>query len=283
MRFIHFTSLIVALGLSGRAAEQLIEVTPLTLAGWTVTGTAGNALSSGNQLVLPAGVQLSRIFSDSVLVVRLVARPVFSEQGEDWPILGLGSAALAFVRQDGQGHLVLVVNATTATDLPWTVSLDSAEKQDPIDLLLAYDRMTGTGLVSFQNQVQIFDVAPSVSPTELWLSAGVRSDWPVEILQVLLPDLDAVAAGAGNLQNTGTSEAGANDTAQMLVNKLRTALDQLRAKSEAAGATSGPAISVDQTITAGVVSSLEVFTQPSVRQSRFVSVVRDGMSRSQRK
>ena len=278
MRFLLFTSLIASLGLSGRAAEQFIEVTPLTLDGWTVAGTGGNTLSSGSQLVLPAGVQLSRKFSDPVLVVHLVARPVFSEQGENWPILGLGSAALAFVRQEGQGHLVLVTAETAAVDLPWTVPLDSNGKQGSIDLLLAYDRVTGTGLVSFQNQVRVFEVAPAVGPTDVSLSAGVRSDWAVDLLQVLLPDLDAAATGTSNLENSSSSEPGPHDTGQLPVNKLRAALDQLRA-SEAAGTSAGAATSADQTKVVAAVPSLEVFTPPSVRRTRVVSAVRDAVSR----
>jgi hypothetical protein len=279
MRHLLSFSLAAVLVCSGHAADQIIAVTPQNLKGWTVTGAGKIAPVSGAQLVLPAGVQLSREFSGSAVILHLVTRPVFSDQAEDWPIIGLGSAALAFTRKDGQGHLVLVVGETTGTNLPWVVPLDPAGKLDPVELFLAYDSASGVGLIRFQDKVQSFDVPPNAKATEVWLSAGVPSDWPSDLMQVMLLDLNPDQTGAAGSLAAESSKLTPTD-------KLQAALDKARAKNNAnsTNAAAGGALGGGGTAaTAGTVSMLEVFTPPSVRRGQIISAVRSAVAKAQAK
>jgi hypothetical protein len=274
MRYLIFVAFALVSTMSSRAADQVITVTPQNLAGWTITGANRDTMASANQLVLSAGAQMSREFADKAVILHLVSRQVFSEQPENWPIIGLGSVALALIRQGGQGRLVLVTNETTATPLPWTVTLDTKSKDDPIELFLAYDSVSGVVLVSFQNQVQSFDLAPSTTHFGVWLSAGATADWSLDVLQVMLLTPGANPTGP-------KANPGANTAQTSLPDKFQAVLNNLQAFGSAPETTGG---ALGGTNTSGLPKNsfkLEVFTPPSVRRAQVINVVRSTIAKAQ--
>ena len=277
MRPLILFSLVLATALTAQTADLVINVTPQNLVGWTVAGADRGALTSANQLVLPAGAQMSQTFSGGTVILHLVSRQAFSDQPNNWPIIGLGSAAVALIRKDGQGKLVLVVNETTATNLPWTVPLDPNNSQDQVELTLAYDPPSGVGLISYEDQVVPFNLSPSTKPAEVWLSAGANSNWPLDVLQVVVlganPD---TASTAGSLGTSNTSA-----TTPTTVAGLQATLDKLRSTGGVTGATGQTAASKANSV--GTDSRLEVYTPPSVRRMQVLNAVRSTIAQAQAK
>lgn len=264
MRLLLLALPALILGLRLGAAEHLLPVTPQTLAGWSVAGAEKNALASGQQLSLPAGAQLSREFSASAVIVHLVSRPVLAETSAEWPILEIGPVALALTGREGQGRLVLVVNADHVIDLPWPVVPDPAHPA--VDLILAYDPVTGAGLVGLKDQIKPFAGASSAQPVAVILSAGEHAAWPQDSLSVLLLAADPpppVARSGGNGGSTSSRAATA---------RLKTALDHL--SGPAATATPGGPAAPATTAAPepAPVSTLEIFTPPAVRRGRAEAV-----------
>lgn len=269
MRPFTLVLLLCVFGLRLGAAEQLLPVTPQTLAGWSVAGAEKNALASGQQLILPANAQLSRVFAPQAVIVRLVSRPVLAETSAEWPILEIGPVALALTGREGHGRLVLVVNGDRVIDLPWPVVPDPAHPA--VDLILAYDPVTGAGLIGLKDRLQPFASAPSAQPVEVILSAGAHAAWPQDSLSVLLladdpPPPDARSGGNGGDAHTRAAAA-----------RLRTALDRLPDPA-APAAPGGPATRAAPAPAPG--STLEIFTPPAVRRGR-AEAVRTLLAQSQ--
>ena len=266
-----YLAALTALGLSLGAVERTLSVTPATLEGWTIVGADKLAVASEPSLTLPAGAQLSRQFPNSAVILRMVTHPEFSAKATEWPIAGVGPLAVAIVRKEAEGQLVLVVDETTAVDLKWSIPLEA--KPAPIDLVLAYEPASGTGLVSFQGQAKLFDVAPATGSTDVWLSAGEKFAWPFDelLVQIFSPDTaESDAAG------TGSKTPGKETAAE----QLKAAVDHLLA-SGAGGTIAGPApVAVVDTATQSPVSTLEVFTPPSVRTAQIIRAVRSVVAKN---
>ena len=262
MRHLILALLVCTFGLRLGAAEQLITVTPQTLADWTVVGAEPGALASGSQLTLPAGAQLNRVFPSSAVILHLVSRPVLAETAADWPILEVGPVALALIGQGALGRLVLVVNKDSVIDLPWPVVTD--QKNPAVDLSLAYDPVTGVGLIGLKDKLKSFAGSPSVKPVEVVLSAGQNSAWPQDLLSVLLltDDIPAPDARSGGQEGNSPQRAA---TA-----KLKSALDNLLNLTGAANPTPGGSsgTAANAATLPEPVARLEIFTPPSVRRGR---------------
>lgn len=274
MRSLIPALLLCTLGLRLGAAEQRLTVTPQTLAGWSVVGADRSALAADKDLILPAGAQLSREFSASAVILRLVSRPVLSETAAEWPILEVGPVALALIGREDQGRLVLVVNEDRVIDLPWPVVPD---KLNPaVDLILAYDPLTGAGLIGLKDRLKSFAGAPTAKPVEVVLSAGEHTAWPQDSLSVLLLADDPPPPGARPGGNGGHSDARA------AAGKLKTALGSLLDPAGAANTTPGGPAGAAATAAPDLdpVSTLEIFTPPAVRHGR-AEAVRTLLARTQ--
>lgn len=264
-----------ALGLPLTAAEILYTVTPQSLGAWSTAGVDKSSLAVDKTLSLPAGAQLGRKFPEGAVILRLVTRPVFSETPSEWPILEVGPAAVALIRKAGEGRLVLVVDETKAAVLPWTIPLTG--KDDSCEIVLAFDPSSGTGFISLKDQVQTFEATPPADPVEVWLSAGSKSAWPQDLMEVLLLT-DENDAGTPK-----TTEGKAAKSAKP-IDRLKSALDDLlerdsdKSKSKTTGATSNIVAASGET-----VSMLEIFTPPSVRRAKVVEVVRAAVVRKKDK
>jgi len=278
MRLLIIVSIILSLARPLGAAEQLVTVTPQTLGGWKTLGVDRDQLAKAKQLVLSDNAQLSRLFSDQAVILHLVSRPVFSEESTQWPIIGVGPLALALIKKDGLGRLVLVTDETTTHDLPWSVSLEQPEVA--VDLIVAYDPLAGAGLIGFQDQLQAFALPASVKPVEVWLGAGAGSSWPLDRMEVLL-------LGADTPENDKLV-VDANSRQKALKERLKSAVGELLADDGSGGGPghgSGRSADPDGVVaaTAGSGPALEIFTPPSVRRARVVEVVRAKVVRSQSK
>ena len=276
MRSLILAFLTCALGGSLWGAEQLLTVTPQTLAGWTISGADRNAVAAREALVLPGNAQLSRVVPSGAVILRLVSRRVFSEEPAQWPVIGAGSAALALVQMEGRGRFMLVLNESNVKELPWSVSLD--EKGVTVDLVLAYDPLSGVGLIVFQDKVQEFEVPLSTRPVELWLSAGQTAAWPQDLMQVMLLTADPADPSGADAKPVTTAHPSPAD-------RLQAAAGILRARDAAAGDLS-PAPTGSATMDkSSTVPTLEIFTPPSVRRTKvkIIEAVRAAVERSQGK
>jgi hypothetical protein len=243
------------------ASEQLITVTPQTLDAWEVTGADKTALTRQTQLVLPAGTQISRKFSANAVILHLITRPVFSGSSSEWPMLSVGPAALSLVRQDAQGRLVLVIGEDAVVDLPWSVPLEPAGA--PVDLVLAYDSLTGEGLISMQDELDTFKGMAGAGSLNVVLAAGNKSAWPQDLMELAIFSSGADDAASGNTM-PGKDSGRPADAAN-----LKSAVEKLLGVKAAGDPQNGVVPGEPQlTPTARAVSLLEVFTPPSVRSSK---------------
>jgi hypothetical protein len=265
MRHFLLALIVGSLGLRLTATEQLITVTPQALDGWTLSGVDKNTLAQASHLVLPPRAQLSREFYGSAVILHLVTRPVFSETVEEWPIMEVGPAALALVRKDGLDRIVVVVGERTSIDLP----LPAPKSADgpAIELALAYDPVTGIGLVGIEDKLTAFESDPTTKPVGLVLSAGETASWPQDLMQVLLLSDEASVTGPGRVgHNLNSRESTSTD-------KIKAALDKLLSEAGGSSASGHEANGAARAmITNSAISTLEIYTQPAVRRGRPESV-----------
>lgn len=278
MRLLTISALILSLVRPLGATEQLVTVTPQTLGGWKVLGADPVQLAKAKQLTLSANAQLSRLFSDHAVILHLVSRPVFSEESTQWPIIGVGPVALALIKKDGLGRLVLVTDETTAHDLPWSMSLDHPELA--VDLVVAYDPLAGAGVIGFQDQLQEFELQASAKPVEVWLGAGAGSPWLLDQMEVLLLGADAPENDKLDSDTTAQQKA--------FKARLKSAMSELSSDGGSGGGSGhGSGSSADPdgvaAATVGSASTLEVFTPPSVRRAKVIEVVRATVAKGQGK
>jgi len=273
MRNTLLTFFALALCLRLGAGEQIITVTPQTLDAWTLAGADKANLVQGQQLILPAGAQLSRSFSNGAVILHLVSRPSFTDLATDWPILEVGPIALAFTQSDSQGKLVLVIGEAKQIELPWSVPTDGSA----VDLVLGYDPVSGTGLVSLGDQSQFFDAGPGSAAVDVLLTAGAKSRWPQDAMEVLLMTDDSTDSGTATNGMGQTGKAGLQD-------KLKAAMDKLRSQDMLAARHGGVASAATGSATKPAVSSsvLEISTPPAVRHGR-ADVVRATLANASRK
>ncbi len=264
----------LALASALSAAEQILVVSPSTLEGWSVTGADKATLARNPQLVLPAGSQLGQNFSGNAVILHLVSQPALSASSAEWPILAVGPAALAVVAENGGGRLMLVVNESTLIELPWKIP--TTQNPASLDLLLAYDPLSGAGLIAFQNQTQAFEAGRSTGPVDVFLTAGASNAWPCEKMEVLLLGADPVDPNAAASARSGEA---ANKTAE----KIRSAAEQLLAgHSAGAVATAATSLAPAAVPVSGANVTLEIFTPPCVRRTEIIAAVRSTVANAQR-
>lgn len=158
-----------------------------------------------------------------------------------------------------------IVGERTSIDLPLPSPKDS--KNPTIDLALAYDPVTGAGVVGIENELKTFVDEPTAKPVELVLSAGGSAPWAQDLMEVLLLTDDASAsnvAGIGGVRNSAKNSA--TDKIKAALDKLLTQTDGSDALVHAAGRSGGTAS------VSNLVSTLEVYTPPAVRHGRPDSV-----------
>jgi hypothetical protein len=80
-------------------------------------------------------------------------------------------------------------------ELLWTLPLEGTDSS--VEILLGYDPLTGTGIVSWHGEWKSFDTAPTANPVGVWRTAASHSAWPVDNLEVLLLSEDETKGGGG--------------------------------------------------------------------------------------
>lgn len=265
MKIFLSTLLVLASATAILTAEPSLVVTPSSLDGWTVTGADRTSLAACPQLLLPAGSQLGRQFPGGAIVLHLVSTPVISADSADWPILEVGPVALAAVADNHGGKIMLVVNESVQVELPWKIP--SSPNPTSLDLLLAYDPVSGAGLIGMQNDMRAFDAGASTRPVEVILSAGATHAWPCDQLELWLLSADAIEV-------TSPATTQASERARTPSEKLRSLVEQLTGERDSGA---GPTPSVVTpfpvaTAVGGLGARLEVFTPPAFRHSRAAEV-----------
>ena len=143
------------------SAQQIMNVTPQTLAGWTVVGAEASALASQPELTLPAGVQLARSFDNGELALQLKTRPTIGVNESDWPTVELGSTALIFSRNGAGGKLLLAAGGQAPQPLPIEFTLDTDDRSK--ELLVITLTLQGSSVsVEGSGQTLQFPVVPLI-------------------------------------------------------------------------------------------------------------------------
>lgn len=218
------------------AAE--IAVGGYSLDGWTVTGGQPPPAPSPRSLVLPAGSSISRTFSGTELKVRVTTQPTFSPAAENWPILSVGSASLAFIREGEEGKLALIVGQNVPQILPYSFKLDSAGRATgPVELELG--QSAGNVSVSYGGKVTQFPTFTTAA-LEVVIFSGTSQPWAIDRFSVEFP-----GSSNANVASSGTQPA-------LNATKLRQALATLVPKPAAPPSAPKPA--------AASAAGLEVFS-----------------------
>ena len=252
----------IALAGALQAGEQIVTVTPQTLGNWAVSGAGKSALNQASVVTLPAGAQLSRRFDADSVTVQFKAQPVFGATAEDFLTLEAGPTALVFVRDGSDGQLVLVMGDAAVVPLPYTVKLNpDGSSVDPVDVQLAYDRTTGTVVVTGFGQTLQYAGVPNAKPVRVVLTSGADAALTLQNLAVVLSTPDAVTDGANGSALTQAAAGSGVTTDKDSGRKL--SVDQRVA--EALGLTTGGSPTGSASSASGGKSTLEVFTPPSVR------------------
>jgi len=264
--FFAFLGLSSVLG----AAQPPISVSAQTLAGWTVFGADSQALAAQSDLSLPAGAQISRVFSADGLSLQITSSPQFGAVPADSPVLEIGTAALVFVQNGNTGKISLVVDDNAPVPLPFTFALD-ANGRSLAPLTLNFARQDGVVSVASGGQSQSFPVAPVTgSVLEIVVSAGADHDWPLDQLTVTLLANNVVVPAMNNGNGQADSTKAKSDTPT-------TAGAAAPPKSAGAvnGATTngGPAAAGNaRAATPAPALTLEVFTPSPIRHGRAETV-----------
>lgn len=238
------------------SAELTLPLTPDTLEHWTLDGAAPEELK-GEPLTLPAGAQVSRLFTTDTLAVRLTSSPVFARDPADWPVLELGSAALVFARDEGTGYLALALGAEKVVLHPHTIFLnDEGQAKEPITATLRWQGQT----VSLETNGQRIDLtAPAQTSLGIAASSGHNQAWSLDLLAVTLHVSDEDLPEA--LRNSGDHEAAARAVGAVATSRSTTNPDDAFPSSEAATRST-------RAEPPPGYRPLEVYTPPSVRTQR---------------
>src|SRR5450432_2280404 len=146
--------------LAGLGANQRIfQVTPSTLAGWTVIGATREAVESASDLIVPAHAQIAATFPAVDLAVTAASSPYFGADPADWPVWEIGDAALVFVGNGTTGRMVLMLGDATPEELPWKIELTNGISAEPIEVTFA--RRGPVVSVGMSGRIQEFVTRPS--------------------------------------------------------------------------------------------------------------------------
>ncbi len=268
---------VIALGLTASlfAADPQSKIEDL--ASWSVLGADKNQLTDEATLSLPAGAQLYRTVSSGGITLAVQSSPAFGLRAADLPVVELGDAALAFLRDGETGKLVLVLGDNPALTLPYEFALaGDGHSQEPLNLTLS--RAGATVAVTTRGQTLHFPAGYSARPQEIVLSAGAGQAWPIQGLALTaVTNQDASNARSSD----STSDQGNADQVRQQATKPTATTGAIASESSATSvASSGTAITTAETPPR--VITLEVFTPPSVRLGRATEVRKAAMQALQK-
>lgn len=266
MNFIIRLLLVSVFGVRLLATEEYIKLPARDFAGWNILSAEPHELVAEGRLTIPAGVQLSRTFSGNAAILHAVTQLRFSADAAEWPILAVGPAALTLVRRGGEGRVILVLNETTVTELPWVVPLD-ADGRAGVDLTLAIDSLSGEGVVAYKDQLQSFQISAAGRSLELFFANGSIGSWSFDLAEMLVFSADSQA------QNAASESHGESLAERIRTKDLASLAKQLEQNGRGVftnRAESTPILGVE---VSGRQSTLEIFTPPSVRRGLIVAAV----------
>jgi hypothetical protein len=264
--FLGITALLSAV-LSG--STQLFESTQQALTGWQVSGTEPSSLTARSGLTLPAGAQLSRSFAPGVVTVHLISQPFFGSTPADCPSLEVGPASLAFVRDNDEGELVLIVGETTQAALPAPMLLgEDGRSAQPLDLALSYDSACGLVTVNVPGQpVLSVSGASSRSAVEVAIEAGTKTDWILGSFDVAVKTPDSSSAPDNAADSSAGGKRDPSATGKSSDAPASASSAPVASAGHLATASEGttPKLATQPPAPAAARASLEIFTPPSVR------------------
>ncbi len=271
--FLLFISLTAACALA-----QEYNLTPSTLADWHIRGAESISPAKSNGFVVPSGAQVGRNFVGGTIVVCTISSPTFGETPDNSPVVSLGGAALALVRTENVGHVVLVVGETI-TVLPQAIPLtDDGRSRQPLELLLAVDPVSGRGVAGVPEGLSSFDSPPESKGAEVTVAAGAQADWPYDSLAVsVVPNVSENR----DVRPTTASAPSPEEWSQILAALTRPSGDDSHRDSSATSGATAPGVVKTQSSSAEGTFSLEVFTPPSVRLTP--ATVRAALTKSSQK
>ncbi len=176
LAFLMASSLVVV-----TAQEQL---TPATLANWSVTGAAAVADPVLGTVTVPAGGQLVRSFPVGKLVINMVSRPFFSPKAVSSPALEVGPATLTFVRDEAGGGMVML--GDQALPLPNSIPLaPDGRSERPIAFSFSYDSNRNEAVLSLDGFSYLLAATLCSQQLEVAVSAGAEMPWTINTLDVM--------------------------------------------------------------------------------------------------
>lgn len=250
---------LLGLAVTAQAQDRLLTVSPRSLGEWTLIGGRADEFSRAGNLVVPPRAQLSRDFGSAAVVVRANTRPVWSTDSREWPILELGSLALAMIQRNEVNQVVLVIDESEVVALPWEF-----EKDAMAEIFFGYDPVSGTGMVSNGGEFHYFDARQTGRAVGLSFAAGERSPWEFSLVEVMLlaqPE-DAGTANEGS--------AGQKNSREKMQDLLKSSAEKMFNGDHAGGKSRGIQ-DIQSGTEQGAESSphyLVVFTPETIRINR---------------
>lgn len=199
LAFLTVASMIVV-----RAQEQL---TPVTLANWSLTGAAATADSMLGTVTLPAGGQMVRTYPVGKLVINMVSRPYFSPTAASSPALEVGPATLTFVRDEAGAGIVML--GDRALPLPNSVPLaPDGTSERPIAFSFSYEPTRNEAVLSLDGVSYPLAATLRSTQLEVAVSAGGEVAWTINALDVTASS--AQPGSSPGVAGDGSSSAGLN-------------------------------------------------------------------------
>jgi hypothetical protein len=256
-----FGTLAVILNLS--AAPQTLKISPATLTGWTVTGADPTSMAALPGLSVPSGAQLAHSFQSPLLAVQLSSPLLIGADSSNWPVIEIGSAALVFSRVESAGRLILVVGDNSPVELPVTFALDADGRSiELLDITFAKD----DSILTIQVLGKTLDFPAGNDPAkdlELVISSGKTEPWSFDDLQVTV-DSNEVVNPTGDTSSGRTTPKPTDSSA---AEKGKSARGGALVTDRISNSSGTDATATKLSETKGS-DTLEIFTQPAVRQGR---------------
>lgn len=178
---VRLTVFLAVTQLARPLAAQVL-VTPVSLAGWQVTG-ATSIVGVDPAFTVPAGAEVSRSFSASKLTVRLISKPAFGDTPQNWSTLEVGPASLTFLKDKNGGGIVML--GDVALQLPYNVTLDSESRSiATLDFNFVLDRAKQSAVVTFNGRDFSLPATTPAAPIKVVISAAKSTSWLVDRLDV---------------------------------------------------------------------------------------------------
>lgn len=179
--------------------------TPVDLGTWNIRGDAPTADATRGTISIPAGAQLNRSFTSDEIAVRVVSRPLFSQDLTGLSTLEVGQAILTFTRDEDGGALVLL--GDQAVTLPFEIALDAdGRSEKALELTLGFNRRQGTANLLFERQQFTLAASAPVGPIEVVVSAGNAAPWSLDSLAVAITGFSESESESGTSDQTSTGE-----------------------------------------------------------------------------